>query len=166
MVVAVIPHQNLFKIHGNSFCKKLPDKVFLALLRLLLQLAVLLMIKVSQLVIDQPVHCLTGIPLKFQNLFDSEQNHIPSMDAGHPSGSVAQPQIQNNICVYPPVEGLDDALVEMVSHCQKGLLQDIPLRILKNCLNDRQKVLFKGIFSACNIFFYLILKQIRRIFID
>ena len=52
MIVAVIPHQNLFKLHGNSFCKKLPDKVFLALLRLLLQLAVLLMIKVSQLVID------------------------------------------------------------------------------------------------------------------
>lgn len=83
------------------------------------------------------------------------------MDAGHPSGSVAQPQMQNKISVYPPVEGLDDPLIEMAGHCQKGLLQDIPLRVLKNCLNNRQKVLFKGVLSARNIFFYLILKQMR-----
>lgn len=88
------------------------------------------------------------------------------MDASHPSGSVAQPQIQNKISVYPSVEGLDDPLVEIVGHCQKGLLQDIPLRVLKNCLNNRQKVLLKGVLSARNIFFYLILKQIKRIFIN
>ena len=62
LVKLLVSHQFLHKTHSDAFGKQLPHKLLRAFPHALAKTAVLAVIDMSQLVVDQPLHISQGNP--------------------------------------------------------------------------------------------------------